>query len=102
MNEVTVLPDGSAFSVMSLPLPADHWLYAPRPEGWDSERDCPPDMPHAILTHEQERAVKVAIRYAVRAATMNGKEADFDPDAMVQNAVIALCGYYDAPKVIQP
>ena len=26
----TVLPDGSAFTVGSLPLPKEHWLYAPR------------------------------------------------------------------------
>ena len=29
MNDVTILPDGSAFGVMSFPLPKDHWLYAP-------------------------------------------------------------------------
>jgi len=26
---VVILPDGSAFGVMSFPLPDDHWLYAP-------------------------------------------------------------------------
>lgn len=91
---VTILPDGSAFAVLSLPLPKDHWLYKPSPDGWDSVRDCAPDLPHPILTHEQRDAVVAAVRYAVRAATMNGKELDFDPDALVQNAVVALCGFY--------
>lgn len=93
-NNVTVLPDGSAFSTASFPLPRDHWLYAPRPNGWDSERDCMPDQPHPILTHAQRDAVVAAGRYAVRAATMNGTENDFDPDALVQNLVVALCGNY--------
>jgi len=38
--------------------------------------------------------VVAAIRYAVRGATMCGREQDFDPDALVQNAVYALCGPY--------
>ena len=92
MTEVTVLPDGSAFSVMSLPLPEDHWLYAPR-EYRDGEYE-PVELPSPILTHEQRDVVVAAIRYAVRGATMCGKEPDFDPDALVQNAVYALCGPY--------
>lgn len=100
MNEVTVLPDGSAFGSMSFPLPADHWLYAPRSEGWDSVRDTSPDQPHPILTHAQRDAVIAAVRYAVRAATMCGKESDFDPDALVQNAVVALCGNYGSTLTI--
>jgi len=28
---------------------------------------------------------------------MRGQETDFDPDALVQNAVYALCGPYAAP-----
>lgn len=90
---VTLLPDGSAFSVGSLPLPADHWLYAPR-AGWDSTRDCPADLPVPVLTHAQRDAVTFAVRYAIRGATMNGQEKDFDPDALVQNAIVALCGYF--------
>jgi len=91
-NENNVLPDGSAFFVVSLPLPKDHWLYAPRAKGWDKERDTFPDTPHPILTHEQREAVVSAVRYAIRGATMCGQEPDFDPDALVQNAVYALCG----------
>lgn len=93
----TVLPDGSAFFTASLPLRPDHWLYEARPEGWDSVRDCSPDQPRPILTHAQRGAVVTAVRYAIRAATMCGKEMDFDPDALVQNAVVALCGPYGRP-----
>ena len=32
------------------------------------------------------------MRYAVRVATMCGEEPDCDPDALVQNALYALCG----------
>lgn len=92
MTKPVILPDGSGFAVASLPLPFDHWLYAPKCETWDSERDTSADTPHPILTHEQEDAVVAAVRYAVRGATMCGKEMDFDPDALVLNAVYALCG----------
>ncbi len=85
-------PDGSGFFVGSFPLPGDHWLYTPRTTGWDAERDCTPDTPHPILDNSKRDAVVAAIRYAVRGATMCGTESDFDPDALVQNAVYALCG----------
>lgn len=92
MTEVTILPDGSAFFIASLPLPEDHWLYAPPCEEWDSERDTCADTPHPILTHAQRDAVVAAVRYALRGATECGKDMDFDPDAVVLNAVYALCG----------
>lgn len=88
-----VLPDGSAFAVMSFPLPADHWLYAPRQYADGAVE--PRDLPRPILNHDEHReAVTAAVRYAVRAATNCGAEPDFDPDALVQNAVYALCGTY--------
>lgn len=90
-TDVTILPDGSAFAVMSFPLPKDHWLTAPASE-WDNERDEFAECPQPILTHAQHDAVVAAIRYAVRGTTMRGQEMDFDPDALVQNAVYALCG----------
>ena len=88
--DVTILPDGSAFGVISFPLPNDHWIYSPS-EFRDGEYD-PIDLPKPILTHALEKQVVAAIRYAVRAATINGQEKDFDPDSLVQNAVYALCG----------
>jgi hypothetical protein len=92
---VMILPDGSAFGVMSFPLPDDHWLYAPN-EYKDGEYE-PIDLPKPILTHALRDAVVAAVRYAVRGATMRGQETDFDPDALVQNAVYALCGPYATP-----
>lgn len=92
MSNTTVLPDGSAFFVGSLPLPNDHWLYAPSCEQWDAERETSADTPIPIIGNDQREAVIAAVRYAIRGATMNGKEADFDPDALVLNAAYALCG----------
>jgi hypothetical protein len=92
---VMVLPDGGAFGVMSFPLPDDHWLYAPN-EYRDGEHE-PIDLPKPVLTRPFRDAVVAAVRYAVRGATMRGQETDFDPDALVQNAVYALCGPYTTP-----
>ena len=86
----TILPDGSAFAVASYPLPKSHWLYADRE--YDEGAEEPKELPAPILTHAQRDTVVAAIRYAIRGATMCGKEDDFDPDALVQNAVYALCG----------
>lgn len=91
MQDAPILPDGSSFFVGSWPLPKDHWLYAPRGE-WDNVRDDFAETPHPILDNSHRAAVTAAIRYAIRGATMCGKEADFDPDALVQNACYALCG----------
>lgn len=87
----TVLPDGSAFSTASFPLPKDHWLYAPRGE-WDNKRDEYAECPQPILTNAQRGAVRTAARYAIRGATMCGQDQDFDPDALVLNFCYALCG----------
>lgn len=95
-GDVAILPDGTACGTLSLPLPEGHWLYAPSPEGWDNERDVAPDTPRPVLDRSQFAAqVEAAVRWAVRGATMNGKDPDFDPDALVQNAVYALCGPVD-------
>jgi len=89
-NTVSTLPDGSAFVIMSFPLPKQHWLYAPRQ--YMPGHDEPVELPSPVLTHADRDRVVAAIRYAVRSATMCGAEMDFDPDALVQNAVYALCG----------
>lgn len=89
---ITRLPDGSAFFTGSHPLPKDHWLYAPQCAEWDSERETNADTPRPILDQSQRVAVIAAVRYAIRGATMCGKEMDFDPDALVLNAAYALCG----------
>lgn len=85
------LPDGSGFFVMSLPLPKDHWLY--------EEKVNIPPMPFKIGTEPPgdrlrlSRKIAEAAKFAIRASTMNGKEMDFDPDAMVQNMIVGLLGY---------
>lgn len=88
-SEPVRLPDGSGCFTASLPLPKDHWLYA--------EHDNEPPMPFRTGTESPARdllvmQVRNAARYAIRASTMNGKETDFDPDAMVQNMVVGLLG----------
>ena len=74
----------------SYPLPKNHWLYAPRE--YEPGAEEPKELPHPILTHAHRAEVMAAVRYAIRGATMCGKEKDFDPDALVQSAVYALCG----------
>jgi hypothetical protein len=90
-NDFTRLPDGSAFCVMSFPLPEDHWLY--------EDKDNVPPMGLRMGTDNPERRVmeekvREAARYAMRCASMNGKEDDIDPDALVQNMVVGLLGYF--------
>ena len=89
-DNCTVLPDGSAFAMASYPLPKNHWLYAPRE--YEPGAEEPKELPYPILTHAHRAEVVAAVRYAIRGATMCGKEKDFDPDALVQSAVYALCG----------
>ena len=86
--------DEPTFLTAEMALPPDHWLHAPQCPDWDAERDTAADLPLPVLANDQRLAVKAALRWAIRAATMNGKEMDFDPDALVQNAIYALCGPY--------
>lgn len=88
------LPDGSGFATMSMPLlPKTHWIYA-------EHKNVPP-MPWRTGTANRSRkllsdGIVDAARYAIRCATMNGKEMDFDPDDMVQTLVVGLLGYQTA------
>ncbi|HXQ34626.1 MAG TPA: hypothetical protein VN843_11495 [Anaerolineales bacterium] len=91
-SDMIQLPDGSGFFIGSFPLSKDHWLYQPTPEVWDEKRDCSLDTPVPVLDQSLRSAVKTAVRYGLRAATMNGKVTDFDPDALVLNICYALCG----------
>lgn len=93
VDEMAALPDGSGFATASFPLPKDHWLYA------DDGNYEPPPMPFRLgkddPRHEEfVKAIWAAGKYAVRAATMKGKDDDFDPDALVQNLVVGLIGYH--------
>lgn len=88
------LPDGSGFATSSFSLPAGHWS--------TEEGVNVPPMPFRCGTRLGELRsnlvdeVQAAARYAVRTATLNGSENDFDPDAMVQNFVVGMVGYYTA------
>lgn len=105
------LPDGSGFAVMSMPLPADHWCYGDPA----CERDGfePPPMPLRLgvrgymfinglelpddgcVTREQfAEWIRAAGRYAYRKATMKGTGMDIDPDALLQNLVVGMLGYW--------
>ncbi len=85
------LPDGSGACVLSMPLPADHWLTQP---GFNE-----PPMPFQRGTAAADRIewadkIRTAAKYAICASTMNGEINDFDPDAMVQNFIVGMLGYW--------
>jgi len=64
------------------------------------------DIAYTIIEHEKATAfirvdrqqmaanLREAGKYAVRAATMCGTDMDFDPDALVQNLVVGMLGYF--------
>ncbi len=85
------LPDGSGAFVASFPLPKTHWIFV--------EGRSEPPMPFMIDSWKRNQyadQIKAAARHAIRASTMNGREMDFDPDAMVQNMIVALIGPWPA------
>jgi hypothetical protein len=90
IKEMGELPDGSGFATASFPLREDHWIHG------DSSR---PPMPFRMGYDDPRRdqfndMVRAAARYAIKSSTMNGRETDFDPDAMVQNFVVGMLGYH--------
>lgn len=97
-----VLEDGHAFMTASFPLPKDHWLYKVEADGFAA----PPPMPFRMGTDDPRRQefnkkIQAAARYAVKAATRNGKDEDFDPDAMVQNMITGMLGYHTPDGLIE-
>lgn len=91
IDHVERMPDGSGSAILSTPLPANHWLTQP---GHDE-----PPVPFLMGTSDPRRTdwaekIRAAARYAVRGATLNGTEEDFAPDAMVQNMVVGMLGYF--------
>jgi hypothetical protein len=106
-----VLPDGSSFAIGSFPLPADHWSTVdpeksnvpPMPfrmgiNDYTAIGNCPSkdEPPRQIGMTRQDFADKIwaAGKYAYRASTMNGRDTDLDPDALLQNLVVGLLGYW--------
>jgi hypothetical protein len=97
------LPDGSGFTVVSFPLPKDHWLYVgDAPAQQEDRRDgfnVPPMVMRTGTNLKTTREIytemlRRAGRYAVRCATMNGTEKGFDPDALLQSLVVGFLGYH--------
>ena len=89
-----------------MPLPKDHWSLVD-----DGEYDPPPMLlkmgaseaiqyqigrQAACSLNKREFAelIRGCGKYAYRAATMKGKEPDLDPDALLQNLVVAFLGYW--------
>jgi hypothetical protein len=113
VTEVGYLPDGSGFATMSSPLPKNHWLYANHPnippmpfrlgqneffmyasrEKFGPEGGQDASLAHSIGRSSFTRAIVAAGKYAIRCSTLNGAD-DFDPDAMLQNLVVGMIGYW--------
>jgi len=109
-GEAFVLPDGSGFATMSMPLPRDHWLtqddgsYDPPPMRLRMGKgartmilqSAPDEPPRSMTVDRDELAelIREAGRYAYRANTNKGKVEDQDPDSFLQNLVVGLLGYW--------
>ena len=66
-------------------MPEHHWVMRPG-------ENIPPEkqlLGGGAYTRER---VREAAKFAIRAATDNGTILDFDPDALVQNLELAICG----------
>lgn len=88
------LPDGSGVFTGKFELPKDHWIYQ---SSGDGSGEPPAYMRMGTQSPFRpvfEKAVRAAVKYAVRASTRCGQDKDFDPDALVQNALIGLFGYF--------
>lgn len=114
------LPDGSGFAVMSIPLPKNHWAIQQTEEyetppmvfrmgsrdrfscgverSTDTRNPLDAGIMHGMtMTREGfANVIREAGKYAYRASTMQGKEPDLDPDALLQNLVVAFLGYWTA------
>lgn len=96
MDNCVILPDGSAFGVLSMPLPEDHWLYQRDEHGFTGPPPMTFRMEAGEAREQMAERIREAAKWAIRASTMCGRDEDFDPDAMVQNMVVGLLGYHTA------
>jgi hypothetical protein len=98
--ESFVMVGDHAFGVATYPLPKDHWSY----EGQETPEHPwsdpgPPPMPFRIGTSDPRRneiaaQITAAARYAYKASTECGKVEDLSPDALVQNFIVGMIGYW--------
>ncbi len=108
-DSLMLIPDGDGVHgcfTASFPLPKDVWLTVVGCNDPAMGLRCGTSESIGIRGQHWNRnqladAVKAAGRYAVRASTMNGKEEDFDPDAMVQNFICGLLGYWTPNGISQ-
>jgi hypothetical protein len=97
-NPVTRLPDGSAFFTQDTPLPEDHWLFAVDfPAANRSELLDRTNLGGVTDRDVAREKIKLAVRWAYRASSNNGKNLDIDPDSLVQNVLLALTGSQVSP-----
>lgn len=78
-------------STFSLSLPGDHWLYS------EYEDNVPPmglRCADPKLRRELAEIIREAAKYAIKGATMRGASRGWDPDALVQNLIVGLLGYW--------
>lgn len=94
IEEVGILPDDSGFAIMSMPLPKNHWLYETDEYGGSGDPPMPMKMGIGPERDKMAKMIREAAKYAIRASTMCGKEIDFDPDAMIQNFIVGMLGYW--------
>ncbi len=113
INECVLLPDGSGFATMSMPLAQTHWIYEKGADGFSAPPPMPfrmgsgdhvaiavfpnegwPDRSARLTRDEFAERIREAAKYAVRGATMHGQEMDVDPDALLQNLIVGLLGYW--------
>ena len=77
----------------------DHWLTSPgvnvSPAPFRMGLEQIIHIDNRRLTRQEfADEISSACKYAIRASTMNGQVMDFDPDAMCQNMVVAMLGYW--------
>lgn len=95
IHECEVLSDGSGFATMSMPLPEDHWLHERAADGFSLPAPYPLLAGRGSLSRDfLEDLITPAVRYGVKAATNDGREEDFDPDALVRNVLNGTFGLW--------
>lgn len=96
VREVGIHPGGgSGFAVLSLELPKDHWLYTTTEDGFTPPAPWPLLYPgHTLAREYLSRELQPGVQYGIKTVTYNGREDDFDPDAMVNQILNGIFGVH--------